>query len=167
MKHPLLLLIGLVLMVLGPAARGDGNRPPAQSGEQKVAADLLQQMNSLRQARGLPPLRLNEILSKAARTHSADMARYNFFDHTSPVSGHRKVADRVIAAGYTSRTVAENLFVAEGMTYEDVGPLCFQTWAGSPGHLQNMLDTIRLEVGIGVAKSSAGETYVTAVFGRP
>ena len=98
---------------------------------------------------------------------SQDMIRYDFFDHTSPAPGRTRTQDRALASGYSSTTIAENLFMCMGTGDDAIPGQCFQTWAQSSGHLRNMLDTTRTEIGVGVATSSAGETYITAVFGRP
>lgn len=98
---------------------------------------------------------------------SHDMVTYNFFDHRSPVAGHRDPTDRAAVAGYSSRTIAENLFMSMGTADSEIADQCFQTWADSSGHLANMLDTTRIEIGVGVCSNDQDETYITAVFGRP
>jgi uncharacterized protein YkwD len=137
------------------------------SREEVIAQGVINQINSFRQQRGLFPFRVSDLLSKAASTQSYDMVIHNFFDHVSPVPGRTRPHDRAVAFGYPSSMIAENLFMSMGSTDDAIIVQCFQTWAQSSGHLTNMMDTLRTEIGVGVATNSSGETYITAMFGRP
>lgn len=89
-------------------------------------------LNRLRFLLGLPVLRLDDKLGKAARDHSSDMVTLGFFDHTSPVSGKRTPGDR--AARFGTSAGAEN--IAAG---HDTGAGAIRGWWYSPGHHRNML----------------------------
>ena len=54
--------------------------------------------NRERAARGLPPLRENAKLRRAAEGHSADMVEQSYFSHDSP--GGADMADRILRTGY-------------------------------------------------------------------
>lgn len=89
-------------------------------------------LNKLRFLLGLPCVRIDEKLTRAARDHSADMELLGFFDHTSPVPGKRTPSDR--AARFGTSGGAEN--IANG---HDSGPSAIRGWWYSPGHHRNML----------------------------
>ncbi|RMD92003.1 MAG: CAP domain-containing protein, partial [Alphaproteobacteria bacterium] len=79
---------------------------------QSVRLRMLDGINALRQSAGLPPLRLNDKLNRAAMLHSADMAAqqrpWHFgHDGSNPVM-------RVQRVGYDKELVGEDI----GETYE-------------------------------------------------
>jgi hypothetical protein len=114
--------------------------------DQKIMADnaLLQdkvpapeyaqarQTNLYRILMGKIPLRLDAKLCDAAREHSEDMVKHDFFDHMSPLPGKRTPSDR--AAKHGTKAGGENIHfgspTAEGS---------FWSWFHSLGHHQNML----------------------------
>src|SRR5581483_7203615 len=65
------------------------------------AAELqaVQLTNQLRQQHGCPPLQISAELTAAARSHSQEMASYNYFSHTDR-SGHHSDW-RAHQAGYS------------------------------------------------------------------
>jgi uncharacterized protein YkwD len=98
-----------------------------------------------------PALVPNRALSRAAGWHAADMARRNYFSHTSP--GGATYVRRMRWAGYQPRRAAENL--AAGQTSpEDV----VTSWMDSPAHRANILDCSLREIGVGFA-SNPQSTY--------
>lgn len=156
----------LLLLSIGLPSWGQSTSTPSTRGE-TIALQLVSKINAFRGQRGLQPFRVSPILTASATMQSHDMVTYNFFDHRSPVAGHRDPTDRAAVAGYSSRTIAENLFMSMGTADSEIADQCFQTWADSSGHLANMLDTTRIEIGVGVCSNDQDETYITAVFGRP
>ena len=156
----------LLLLSIGLPSRGQPTSAPPTR-EETIAVQLVSKINAFRGQRGLQPFRMSPILTAAATMQSQDMVRYNFFDHLSPVAGHRQPMDRAAVAGYSSRTIAENLFMSMGTADTVIADQCLQAWAESSGHLANLLDTARTEVGVGVCSNDQDETYITAVFGRP
>lgn len=142
---------------------------PAPGNEGVVRAAILCLHNQIRAGRGLPLLRENAKLRRAAVGHSADMVQRRFFDHTSP-SGTTFVK-RIFAARYASNRVAwslgENLAWGTGSlaTPREI----MKAWMQSPGHRANVVKRSYREIGIGVVigTPSAGDdgaTY-TADFG--
>ena len=87
-----------------------------------------------------------------ARKHSADMVRLKFFNHYSPVRGHREPWDRAIRAGYVPKTVGENLAQQSGAPLDGWGAM--KAWIISPPHHRNMLKPRYVHIGIGVEKST-------------
>ena len=109
-----------------------------------------------------PRVRLNGKLNRAARLHSRDMARNNFFSHTG--SDGLKSWDRAVAQGYLYRNIGEN--IAAG--YPNAGRVQ-AAWLDSPGHCENLMRAEYTQMGVGCTRASGTDygTYWTVVFGRP
>ena len=116
--------------------------------------------NRRRAEHGLGPLAWADRLAAAAQAHNEDMVRRGFFAHESPDG--RSVADRVRAAGYDYRVVAENLAAGQRTPEEVV-----QGWMDSPGHRANLLHPDVREIGVAFAEGGAYGTTWTQVFGTP
>jgi uncharacterized protein YkwD len=125
-------LVVLAVLVSVPAARARG-----LTGSE---ASLLNTMNAVRQAHGLPALRVDFHLVRAARGHSADMMRRQYFAHGS-------VAGRVVAAGARGPIFGEDLAWATGITANWV----VEHWLASPSHRAILLRPGFRRVGIGYA----------------
>lgn len=80
----------------------------------------------------VPALRWDERLAHAATGHADDMARHDYFSHSS--RDGRTVADRVSATGYAWRSVGEN--IAAG---PDSVQAVMAGWLASPGHCANLM----------------------------
>ena len=151
-------LLGLDLG-LGAAAGADSTPPPlsstggAASSTTPGESAIVRAMNAVRAANGLRPLRTGTALTRAARAHSVDMVRRNYFDHGAFVQRLRRFGVRMPYIG-------ENLaYGAEGVSAQAV----VQMWMASPGHRRNLLDRGFQRVGVGLAGSS--RRLVTADFG--
>jgi uncharacterized protein YkwD len=142
---------------------------PDSSNESAIRAAILCLHNQIRANRGLPKLRENAKLRRAAVGHSNDMVSRGFFDHTTP-SGVTMV-QRIMATRYASPNVGwalgENLAWGTGnlATPREV----MKAWMGSPGHRANVVKRSYREIGIGVVTGTpnagnGGATY-TADFG--
>lgn len=110
-------------------------------------------LNLMRTLLGLDALMIDLKLCAAARDHSSDMKRLEFFDHTSPVPGKTTPWDR--AERFGTSASGENI----AMGYVD-GNAANLGWFHSPGHHKNMLGDHR-RVGVGRVG-----TYYTQLFGR-
>jgi uncharacterized protein YkwD len=142
-------LLVLAVLVSVPAAQARG-----LTGSE---ASLLTTMNAVRQAHGLPALRVDFHLVRAARGHSADMMRRQYFAHGS-------VAGRVVAAGARGPVFGEDLAWATGITANWV----VEHWLASPSHRAILLRPGFRRVGIGYAFGTfigrGGAGVVTADF---
>ena len=106
------------------------------------------------------PVRLNTTLQAVAGGHAADMARYNYFSHTS--RNGRSMVERASRAGYPQRAMAEN--IAAGQLQADTA---MRSWLDSPGHCANIMAPAFNEMGAAFAvnsKSSPG-IYWVQLFG--
>lgn len=137
-----------------------------------VESSLLGQINDVRHARGLPPLKISRGLSAAAAYHSRQMAQHGFFEHESRGGGAfwKRVERFYGSAGFRAWEVGENLAYGS----PQLSPAAtVRMWMNSPGHRENLLSRTWREVGLGVLHVGAarGEfdgspvTVVTADFG--
>ena len=118
---------------------------------------LFKTMNAVRTSRGLAPLRVDVRLVRAARGHSADMMRRQYFAHGS-------VATRALRAGARGPLFGEDLAWGTGVTPQWV----IDRWLASPSHRAVLLRPGFRRVGIGFASGTfighGGATVVTADF---
>jgi uncharacterized protein YkwD len=126
-------------------------------------------LNRERTQRGLPSLRVNELLSAASLEHSQDMVVRRYFEHTTPDG--RSVGDRLRAIGYArgvSASAGEN--IAYGFGKESTPDSIVRIWMNSPGHRADILRPAFTEIGIGIAtgapelpaqKQADSATYTT------
>jgi uncharacterized protein YkwD len=119
-------------------------------------------INTRRTARGLPRLRINNRLSKAAKWHTHDMVRRSYFGHVSRRG--RDVVDRLYGARYLGGrfawTVGENLAWGSGKL--GTPRQIVRSWMHSAGHRRNMLDARFREIGIGVIAAGPVRTDLPA-----
>lgn len=144
---------GLTLISTTPAVAracaGAGANPAAKP--HKATAATLCLLNKQRAAHGLRPFRVSGALRKAAVRHSRDMARRDFFSHTSP--GNVSFADRIQRARYRPRgswSVGEN--IAWGSGHLATPKSIVRGWMNSPGHRANILNGRFRAIGVGVAR---------------
>ncbi len=108
-------------------------------------------VNAERTSRGLRPLRRDGDLAQAARRHSADMSRRNYFSHVTP--GGEDLGDRLRDAGYGDPgdgwRAGENLGWGTGNRATPASLV--DEWLASSGHKRNMLEDSFREIGVGVA----------------
>jgi uncharacterized protein YkwD len=116
--------------------------------------------NRKRRNRGLRRLCVHPKLTRAARAHSADMIRKDYF-------GHGSVERRLKHYGYHWRVYAEN--IAGGYGRYASPESTFRRWMDSGAHRSNILDRRFREIGIGTAtgrfKGHKGYTMYTVDFG--
>jgi uncharacterized protein YkwD len=117
--------------------------------------------NRARKSRGLRPLCVHPKLTKAARAHSTDMIRKDYF-------GHGNTGRRLKRYGYKWRIYGENIGGGSGR-YGRPGNV-FKRWMDSRDHRSNILKKGFREVGIGTAtgtyKGTRGYAMYTVDFGR-
>ncbi|MGH7169909.1 MAG: CAP domain-containing protein [Gemmataceae bacterium] len=123
---------------------------------------LLELLNKERTKADLPALKPNPMLFKAARGHSANMAKQEKMEH---VLDGKRPAQRVEATGYNWGKVSENIAVSQG----GQPPLAVivKSWMDSKTHRENLLSNRVTETGLGIARNAKGEIYYTQVFARP
>jgi uncharacterized protein YkwD len=145
-------LVAVLAVVLVPPAapRGGASLTPRE-------ATLLNRINAARAAHGLGPLAIDPHLERAARSHSVDMLRRDYF-------AHGDFARRLERFGVRGPVVGEDLAW-------HVGRLSAATtvamWLASPPHRANLLRPGFRRVGLATPIGSFGgrrATVVTADF---
>jgi uncharacterized protein YkwD len=142
---------------------------PAPENVEAIRDAILCLHNQIRAQNGLPALRANVRLERAAQGHSAAMVQQGFFEHTTPDGV--SMVDRILGARYARPwqgwSLGENLAWGTGDLATPRGAL--DAWMNSPGHRVNVLRRTFKEVGVGIAlgvpvNDAAGATY-TVDFG--
>ena len=136
--------------------------PPAATTSTSQAREVLRLTNVERASAGCSPLAWDSRLATAAVGHSTDMARHDYFAHTS--RDGRSFSDRITDAGYGWSRIAENIAVGQPTPKAVVA-----AWMDSAGHRANILNCALTELGVGVARSGASGNapYWTQDFGAP
>jgi len=135
--HALLLAVLTIAQPAGQAPR-----------EARAATVLFEHLNEERQQNGLPPLILDTALSEAAVEHVADMARNNYFEHTSP---HGVTPfDRMRRLGCSFSYAGENIALADDAAQAD------RALFRSAPHRDNTLNARFTRVGIAVMANAQG-----------
>jgi uncharacterized protein YkwD len=148
------------VMLPGPAAATPPAAPAQSAAVTPVEAEVVRLTNRARARHGCRAIRTDGRLGTAARRHSADMARHNFFDHTG--SDGSDFVVRARRAGYR-HAMGENIAQGQRTAAEVV-----QAWMGSTGHRRIILNCSAKAVGVGVARDRdrGGALLWTQVFGR-
>ena len=134
-----------------------GIQVPAQGPASVAEQYLFQAANAERQERGLPMLRWDPALYRAACSHALEMAARESIAHQYP--GEADVAGRAGSAGARFSVVAENVAQApDAVTIH-------RAWMASAGHRENLLDPAVDRVGISV-RERGGELYAVEDFDR-
>lgn len=117
--------------------------------------------NATRRANGLPALRANADLARAAARHACDMAARGIMSHRG--SQTKGPMQRIKKTGYKPQLAAEN--IAAGPWGQE---RVLHEWARSRGHLDNILIPQVRHYGIGKAIGTDGKTvFWAAVYGAP
>jgi uncharacterized protein YkwD len=129
---------------------------PSRSGAE---SGLLSAVNATRVAHGLRPLSLDATLTRAARAHSAEMLRGNYF-------AHGNFRSRMLTFHVRGPIVGENLAWGNG-SYAAASTVISE-WLQSPEHRANLLRPGFTRIGIGATLGSflgtGGATVLTADF---
>ena len=136
-----------------------GSATPRAKTDRRTAleASVVRLTNSARAKAGCSALRTDRRLRTAARSHSTDMARRNYFSHETPegVTPWQRAED----AGYANPS-AEN--IAHGYP---TAKAVVDAWMASSGHRANILNCDSKAVGVGLYLRGAGGPYWTQLFG--
>ena len=128
---------------------------PASAALTRGETSLLIAMNKARAAYGLRPLHPDATLSRAARSHSLDMLRHNYFSHGA-------FAARMNAFHAAGPAVGENLAWGSGSLGSAAHVV--EMWLASPEHRANLLRPGFTRVGLATPVGTfAGSSDVTVV----
>jgi hypothetical protein len=149
------MVVWLLLLALFTVARDAGASDVTRS--RGWEERMLDEINAERGQRGLPRLRADRRLEKAAAAHSRLMAVRNRLAHRLP--GEPELRDRVAATDLRFNAVAEN--VGYSTRVEDL----HRNLMRSRGHRANLLSRKYDAIGIAIFESG-GRHYVTQDFAR-
>jgi uncharacterized protein YkwD len=121
--------------------------------------------NAARANNGLKPLCADPLLTKAARSHSREMIKKDYFSHSS--YDGESVSQRLKRFGYRRSVYSENIAGGSG-TFAKPGST-FRRWMNSSGHKSNIVDRRFRPVGVGIYtgsfKGTQNYTMYTVDFG--
>jgi len=156
-SKPSKIVLLLLSLFLGVQAWACHRTLPGDSSDigGSMEEQILYYTNKFRKSKGLPPLQLNETISREARDHSRDMAsgRTGF--------GHEGFEERV---DHVSKKLGRVASAAENVAYGNLDAAgVVNGWIKSPGHRRNMLGNYNL-IGIGAARGKGKIIFFTQVF---
>jgi uncharacterized protein YkwD len=128
--------------------------------EQKGASserELFEAVNRQRKTQGLPSLKWDQALARAARDHAKRMAQQRSVSHRFP--GEPSLSARASQAGARFTWLAEN--VAEGPTAINI----HGQFMKSAMHRDNILDTEMNSVGVGIGENK-GQLFAVEDFSK-
>jgi uncharacterized protein YkwD len=153
-KQQVLIVFAAVfcVLLLAPASLAASKLTAAESA-------FLRAVNQTRAAHGLQAVRYDATLTRAARSHSAEMLRGNYFAHGA-------FRTRMIQFRVRGPFVGENL--AWGIGSYASPATVMQEWLASPAHRANLLRPTFTRIGIGAVQGTfrgdGGTTVLTADF---
>ena len=120
---------------------------------------VLALVNRFRVLSGVPPLKKDQRLTRAAQARAGDMAARGYFAHTNPDG--KTPWDFMAEAGYSYRNAGENLAAGQRTAEE-----AQRAWQRSSGHRANQLNRKFTETGIGIARVPMG-VVIVQIFASP
>lgn len=146
--------LAIVLLLASVALQGSSMKGRAQAGD---PYSLIDAVNGLRAANGLPAYQVNNLLMSIAQAHSDYQAAIGQVTHIG--AGGTRPRDRAVAAGYGGGGtffISEN--ICGGVDYSVDNAI--NCWLQDDPHIQTMLGANYREIGAGVAESD-GFVYYT------
>ncbi len=140
------------------SAQGDRGREDAEQIQQAEQAEeriLFDLANYERLRRGLPELNWHESAALAAREHSREMYRHNYFSHTSPVTGAGP-SNRLDEQGVNFQLMGENIARGQADVIEAHHGLM-----NSRTHREAILEPDFLSLGVGTYGECYTQKFVT------
>lgn len=127
------------------------------AGQSSMTSQVVNLVNSERTAQGLTALQKDSRLAALAQQKAEDMAKNQYFSHTSPTYG--SAFDMLKAAGYSYKTAGENIAMGQKSAAS-----VMDGWMHSSGHRANILHTSYEKIGVGYAVSADGMPYWVQIF---
>ena len=130
---------------------------PVSAGQSSMTSQVVSLVNTERAKQGLTALKSDSKLAELAQKKAEDMAKSQYFSHTSPTYG--SAFDMLKAAGYTYKTAGENIAMGQKSAAS-----VMDGWMNSSGHRANILNTAYEKIGVGYAVSQNGTPYWVQIF---
>jgi uncharacterized protein YkwD len=126
-------------------------------------------VNRERSARGLARVSFKASLTRAARSHTSELARRGLLSHVS--ANGWTLSPRVRHFGYTTSgctrwTAGETLARAKLGSLAATPQVIVKLWMGSRAHRAVLLTARLRDIGVGIARGSDGRRYFTVDLGR-
>ena len=136
----------------------DGSKnEQVSAGQSSMTSQVVNLVNSERAAQGLTALQKDSRLAALAQQKAEEMAKNQYFSHTSPTYG--SAFDMLKAAGYSYKTAGENIAMGQKSAAS-----VMDGWMHSSGHRANILHTSYEKIGVGYAVSADGMPYWVQIF---
>ena len=113
--------------------------PAAPAAAESPAAKMVRKVNSYRQHRGLPPLRMSRSLNRSSRKYAGNMMRSGYFGHSRRIRASRRF-----------KRLGEIIEMHRGHRSDIRGAL--RSWINSASHNSILLDGNFRYVGAGQVK---------------
>jgi uncharacterized protein YkwD len=155
-----------VLMFSGTAEALATTTPtgPDPSPSPGAAAELLAATNRARQSAGLPALKADPRLDRAAQAWAVECARRGELDHFGPDGSTPWT--RITAAGVKYTSASENAAWGFGSGAEVVAAWLSERPPGITGHRDNVLSKVYTHAGGGAARGKDGMLYHVADYAQ-
>ena len=144
-----------------PASSAPASKPvssqTAVSSYSAFQNEVVRLVNVERAKNGLAALSIDATITKTATLKSQDMAKNNYFSHTSPTYG--SPFDLMKQYGVSYRTAGENIAMGQTSPAQ-----VMNGWMNSEGHRANILNSSYTKIGVGVAQNANGTYYWTQHF---
>jgi uncharacterized protein YkwD len=144
----------IVTCLLLPAAAAHacaGANAPVRSDLERATRATHCLLNAARAQSGVGRLRDAGALDRAARAHSLDMVRRDFFDHVSP--GGSTPRQRARGAGFEGASIGETIAWSSGAA---TPAAIVSMWMRSAPHRQVLLRGGFDAIGVGIARGTPG-----------
>lgn len=155
---PAALVVGMILSILPAATLAGGSGPMTVA---SAEWGVLQQVNRIRQNRGLAPLRMDDDVQHVASSRSGSMKQLGYFAHVSP-SG-QDASDLLRRQKVGHRYWGEVIGWTRYMSLEQGSSWMVDWWMHSPGHRELLLSRRFNYAGVGIVKDGP-RTLWTIVF---
>ena len=156
------LLVWVLVLASGCTTPASPSEMPAPAAGSGLTGSIVDLTNAERRDAGMAALRASSALMQAAQIHAEQMARTGQMSHEIPGVRYPTPSDRLAAVGYRWGSFGEN--IAMGQTS---AAAVMDSWMRSSGHRANILNSRFREIGVGVARDSAGRPYYVQVFASP
>lgn len=140
-----------------PASSAPASSQPAGSSYSAFQNEVVRLVNVERAKNGLAALSIDATITKTATLKSQDMAKNNYFSHTSPTYG--SPFDLMKQYGVSYRSAGENIAMGQTSPAQ-----VMNGWMNSQGHRENILKSSYTKIGVGVAQNANGTYYWTQHF---
>lgn len=134
-----------------------GNATAIQTDIPSKAETILLLVNNERKKQGLKELKLSNNISNIANIKAQDMAKNNYFSHTSPSFG--SPFEMLQHFGVSYKAAGENIAAGQKSAEE-----VMKSWLNSSGHRANILNPAYTELGVGFATGGTYKTYWVQLF---